>query len=146
MISYRQNICTLNMGGIERTLKFSMSTMELYIKYKEKSQKSEISTDNILENEIDFNNPFTAVKILFWCALIVANKTKSLKFEQVSEWIDECEDERFDAVYEKAQDMMGFLLSVEESALNRQVIQMKILKEMGVDTNQMLGKALSSKS
>jgi len=64
MISKKHNFCTLNIGGVERTLKFSMGTQELYL-----DTITELSKDK----KLNIDNPITQIKVLFYCALVIGN-------------------------------------------------------------------------
>jgi hypothetical protein len=121
MISKRQNSCTLCIGGVERTLKFTMNTEELYLSEKKK----------LIELKFDIENSYTQMKLLVFCALKMGDKDgslpKDLSLETIGEWIGDCEDEKINDVIEFAETSMGFILSVEQQTLNRQIQQMKII-------------------
>lgn len=136
MISKKLNRCTLNIGGAERTLKFSMSTQELYL-----DTVVELSKDK----KLNIDNPITQIKVLFYCALIVGDETlkNTLTIAQVGNWIDDCDDERFEDANDFALETMGFISSVEQSQFHR---QMDKIQAMGMNPSEILEKALSSKS
>jgi hypothetical protein len=136
MISKKQNYCTLNIGGVERTLKFSMGTQELYL-----DTITELSKDK----KLNIDNPITQIKVLFYCALVVgdASLKQTLTISVVGNWIDDCDDERFEQANEFALETMGFILSVEQSQFHR---QMEKIQSMGMNPSEILEKALSSKS
>jgi hypothetical protein len=136
MISKKQNFCTLNIGGEERTLKFSMGTQELYL-----DTITELSKDK----KVNIDNPITQIKVLFYCALIIGDSSlkESLTVSQVGTWIDDCNDERFDQANDFALETMGFISSVEQSQFHR---QMEKIQSMGMNPSEILEKALSSKS
>jgi hypothetical protein len=121
MISKRQNYCTLCIGGAERTLKFTMNTEELYLSEKKK----------LISSGIDIENSYTQMKLLVFCALKMGDKDgslpKDLSLETIGEWIGDCEDEKINDVIEFAETSMGFILSVEQQTLNRQIQQMKTI-------------------
>jgi hypothetical protein len=136
MISKKHNFCTLNIGGVERTLKFSMGTQELYL-----DTITELSKDK----KLNIDNPITQIKVLFYCALIIgdASLKESLTIAEVGTWIDDCDDERFEQANDFAVETMGFILSVEQSQFHR---QMEKIQSMGINPSEILEKALSSKS
>jgi len=121
MISKRQNSCTLNIGGAERTLKFTMNTEELYLSEKKKA----------IESKIDLENAYAQMKLLVFCALKMGDKDqtlpKDLLLETVGEWIGDCEDEKINDVIAFAEISMGFILSVEQQTLSRQMTQFQII-------------------
>lgn len=136
MISKKHNFCTLNIGGVERTLKFSMGTQELYL-----DTITELSKDK----KINIDNPITQIKVLFYCALIIgdASLKQTLTIAEVGTWIDDCDDERFEQANDFAVETMGFISSVEHSQFHR---QMEKIQSMGMNPSEILEKALSSKS
>ena len=121
MISKRQNSCTLNIGGAERTLKFTMNTEELYLSEKKKA----------IDAKIDIENAYAQMKLLVFCALKMGDKDKTLpndlSLEIVGEWIGDCEDEKINDVIAFAETSMGFILSVEQATFNRQIQQIQTL-------------------
>ena len=136
MISKKHNFCTLNIGGVERTLKFSMGTQELYL---------DTITELTKDKKLNIDNPITQIKVLFYCALVVgdASLKETLTIAEVGTWIDDCDDERFEQANEFALETMGFILSVEQSQFHR---QMEKIQSMGMNPSEILEKALSSKS
>ena len=136
MISKKHNFCTLNIGGVERTLKFSMGTQELYL-----DTITELSKDK----KLNIDNPITQIKVLFYCALVVgdASLKETLTISEVGNWIDDCDDERFEQANDFALETMGFISSVEQSQFHR---QMEKIQSMGMNPSEILEKALSSKS
>ena len=136
MISKKHNYCTLNIGGVERTLKFSMGTQELYL-----DTITELSKDK----KLNIDNPITQIKVLFYCALIIgdASLKETLTIAEVGTWIDDCDDERFEQANDFAIETMGFISSVEQSQFHR---QMEKIQSMGMNPSEILEKALSSKS
>jgi len=136
MISKKHNFCTLNIGGVERTLKFSMGTQEMYL-----DSITELSKDK----KLNIDNPITQIKVLFYCALVVgdASLKETLTIAEVGTWIDDCDDERFEQANDFAVETMGFILSVEQSQFHR---QMEKIQSMGMNPSEILEKALSSKS
>lgn len=136
MISKKHNFCTLNIGGVERTLKFSMGTQELYL-----DTITELSKDK----KLNIDNPITQIKVLFYCALIIgdASLKETLTIAEVGTWIDDCDDERFEQANDFAVETMGFISSVEQSQFHR---QMEKIQSMGMNPSEILEKALSSKS
>jgi hypothetical protein len=136
MISKKHNFCTLNIGGVERTLKFSMGTQELYL-----DTITELSKDK----KLNIDNPITQIKVLFYCALIIGNASlkETLTIAEVGTWIDDCDDERFEQANDFAVETMGFISSVEQSQFHR---QMEKIQSMGMNPSEILEKALSSKS
>lgn len=136
MISKKHNFCTLNIGGVERTLKFSMGTQELYL-----DTITELSKDK----KLNIDNPITQIKVLFYCALVVgdASLKETLTIAEVGTWIDDCDDERFEQANDFAVETMGFISSVEQSQFHR---QMEKIQSMGMNPSEILEKALSSKS
>jgi hypothetical protein len=147
----RQNSCTLNIGGDERTLKFNMMTYEFYL-------------DTLVEltknKKINIDNPITQISLVIYCAVMVGDRkviydennifvevvqgkdTKNLTFQMCKIWIETCEDERFEQVNDFALEAMGFISSVEQSQFNR---QMEKIQSMGMNVSEILEKALSSK-
>jgi hypothetical protein len=136
MISKKHNFCTLNIGGVERTLKFSMGTQELYL---------DTITELTKDKKLNIDNPITQIKVLFYCALVVgdASLKETLTIAEVGTWIYDCDDERFEQANEFALETMGFILSVEQSQFHR---QMEKIQSMGMNPSEILEKALSSKS
>jgi len=136
MISKKHNFCTLNIGGVERTLKFSMGTQELYL---------DTITELTKDKKLNVDNPITQIKVLFYCALVVgdASLKETLTIAEVGTWIDDCDDERFEQANDFAVETMGFILSVEQSQFHR---QMEKIQSMGMNPSEILEKALSSKS
>jgi hypothetical protein len=136
MISKKHNFCTLNIGGVERTLKFSMGTQELYL-----DTITELSKDK----KLNIDNPITQIKVLFYCALVIGNASlkETLTIAEVGTWIDDCDDERFEQANDFALETMGFISSVEQSQFHR---QMEKIQSMGMNPSEILEKALSSKS
>jgi hypothetical protein len=136
MISKKHNFCTLNIGGVERTLKFSMGTQELYL---------DTITELTKDKKLNIDNPITQIKVLFYCALVVgdASLKETLTIAEVGTWIDDCDDERFEQANDFAVETMGFILSVEQSQFHR---QMEKIQSMGMNPSEILEKALSSKS
>ena len=136
MISKKHNFCTLNIGGVERTLKFSMGTQELYL---------DTITELTKDKKLNIDNPITQIKVLFYCALVVGDTSlkETLTISVVGNWIDDCDDERFEQANEFALETMGFILSVEQSQFHR---QMEKIQSMGMNPSEILEKALSSKS
>jgi hypothetical protein len=134
-MSKRQNSCTLNIGGAERTLKFSMNTEELYLYEKQK----------LVSTNADLNNPYTQSKIIVLCALLMGDKRLCLdeatnkpywgygfnnlpedfSIDMVGDWMGECEDEKINDVIEFAETSMGFILSAEQRTLSRLIQHMK---------------------
>ena len=116
MISKQKNSITLNIGGAERTLKFGMNTQERYLSEIPKVQNAD--------------NYFTQKKLIIYCGLLIGEKDKLPKdfsLEMLGDWIDDCDDERFDEVNEMAGEAMGFILSAEQSTFDRQIQKMKAI-------------------
>jgi len=164
MRNFKLNTCTLNIGGAERTLKFSMETCEFYLYLVNKLSEF----DNLKNKKVDslaldvagkaglkkinikkdsffsIDNPFTQIKVLIYCGLVIADPTlENLSYEECSKWISDCDDERFEQANEFALETMGFILSVEQSQFHR---QMEKIQSMGMNPSEILEKALSSKS
>lgn len=132
-----KNFTTLNIGGVERTLKFSMNALEMFM--LESKKRAE---------EIDTENDFTRIKLVIYCALKVGDRdTKSLpadfSLEMVGDWIDDCDQAEFDETNELAIAAMGFIESAEKSTFDRRMNQ---LKAIGKNPADLIDKALLMKS
>lgn len=144
-ISKSVNKCTLNIGGKERTIKFSMGTNEMYMREYTKHE---------VFNEI------TEIMFLIYCGLVIGDKklvflpngeteiSKSelpndFSFEIAKIWIDNCEDERFEEVNAFAIDAMGFISEAVQSQFSRSIKQ---AEAMGVNTDEILKKTISMPS
>lgn len=130
-----KNSISLNIGGQERVLKFGMDTLEMFMGAKSFSVG--------FEEVPDFENPFTRMKVLFFCALACGNSKETLPKEFspkiVGQWIDDCEDENFEVANEMAITAMGFIEQAEEKDFGRKMNQ---LKSMGKNPSEIVDKAL----
>jgi len=116
MVSKQKNSTMLNIGGAERTLKFGMNTQERYLFEIAKMPNPD--------------NYFTQKKLIIYCGLLIGEKDKlppDFSLEMLGDWIDECEDDRFDEVNQMAGEAMGFILSAEQSTFDRQIQKMKVV-------------------
>lgn len=138
-ISKSVNKCTINIGGKERTVKFSMGTNEMYIR--------EYASHQVF-------NEISEIMFVIYCGLVVGDKKlvllpngetdiapselpKNFSFEMAKVWIDNCEDERLEEVNEFAFEAMGFISTVVESQYKRSLKQAEM---MGVNTDEFLKK------
>lgn len=133
-----KNSTTLLIGGEERTLTFSMNTLELFMSESKK----------ITESGADAENDYTRMKLLFYCALKVGdrkvNKLPSdFSIDDVFDWIEECDQEAFEEANEMAIQAMGFIEQAEQRAFDRRMNQ---LKAMGKNPADIVDKALSANS
>ena len=136
------NKCTLNIGGKERTVKFSMGTNEMYIR---EYAKHEVF------------NELSEIMFLIYCGLVIGDKKlvllpngetdiapselpNNFSFEVAKVWIDNCEDERFEEVNDFAVEAMGFISSAVQSQFSRSIKQ---AEAMGVNTDEILKKTIS---
>lgn len=135
MTSKRKNSCTLLIGGAQRTLKFSMSTQELYV-----NELARIVKEN---PDTNVENQFWQMKLLFFCALVIGDEdTKTLPedfdIKMVGKWIDDCEDEGFEEANDFAIECMGFISSAETKTFSKRVEQ---AKAMGMSIDDLMKKA-----
>lgn len=127
MLSKRYNSTTLILGGSERIVRFNMATEELYIaKTKELSQEQ-------LEND------YFLKRLMVYCGLVIGSKNYDLTLDEVTEWLAECEDERYPEVVEFAETSMGFILSDAQEKTVRRINQAKQMGEMaGLDIEKLM--------
>ena len=134
MISKRYNSTTLILGGVERTVRFNMATEELYI------TKTKESTPEDLEND------YYLKRLMVYCGLVIGSKNYNLTFDEVSEWLSECEDERYPEVISFAEISMGFISSDAQEKTVRRINQAKQMGEMaGLDIEKLMKDEFSAK-
>lgn len=127
---------SLNIGGQERMLKFSMDTLEMFMNESKKFGDSGLT------------NPITRLKLLFYCGLVIGDKkTKTLpedfNIDDVSDWISECDQDEFEPANDMALTAMGFIEQAEEQEYSRSIRQMKLL---GGKPEEIINQALSKMS
>lgn len=127
MVSKRYNSTTLNLGGVERTVRFNMATEELYI-----SKTKDVAPE-------DLENDYYLKRLMVYCGVVIGSKNYGLTFEEVSEWLSECEDERYPDVIAFAETSMGFISSDANEKIVRRINQAKEMGEIvGVDMEQVM--------
>jgi hypothetical protein len=127
MLSKRYNSTTLSLGGVERVVRFNMATEELYI-----AKTKELPAE-------DLENDYLLKRLMVYCGVVIGSKNYDLTFEEVSDWLLECEDERYPDVVTFAEISMGFILSDAQEKTVRRINQAKQMGEMaGLDIEKLM--------
>jgi RNA processing factor Prp31 len=111
-----------------------MATEELYIE----------KTKNVTPEDLE--NDYYLKRLMVYCGLVVGSKDDKLTFEQVTEWLSECEDERYPEVISFAETSMGFIMSDAQEKTVRRINQAKQMGEMaGLDIEKLMKEEFSMK-
>lgn len=126
MTSKSNNTIDINLGGQVRPLKFSMRTQERYLTELRKG----------IGKELDSENWVTQIKLLIYCALVVADKTLTTDFNYntFEDWVDDADQTEFDVVSEMAAECMGFITKGN----------LQQLKALGINQEELIQKVLNN--
>lgn len=132
MLSKRYNSTTLTLGGGERIVRFNMATEELYIAKTKDLSPEELENDYFLK------------RLMVYCGLVIGSKNYDLTLDEVTEWLSDCEDERYPEVVAFAEISMGFILSDAQEKTVRRINQAKQMGEMaGLDVESLMKEQFS---